>query len=121
MSELTIGKVAHLHHIVMDLALHDPEISPYEVLSACEDETIFDLILARGAASGVDVSSVAAMYSGGEPGRVLLGNLSSWANVIDVQRKYGMHSDGSNGWMALSFGFLDQFYALYAYDAQVTW
>lgn len=115
-----LSDVSLLNYYILQLSLADTKVSPSDILEWAEAGILFDKMVERGKATGVDVSSV-PLHFGGERGRVLGDNLASWANVISPSRKYGMPSDGSNGWHALLFGLIDQFYGPYGKDVEVTW
>jgi hypothetical protein len=116
----TLADVALLNYYVLELSLRDVDPTPSDVIGWIDKGHLLDKMTERGLETGIDVSGFHLLFEG-ERGRILSENLESWANVADPSRKYGMSDDGPNGWHALLFGLIDQFYRPYGDEVAVTW
>ncbi|MDO4030880.1 hypothetical protein [Clavibacter michiganensis] len=100
----TISELLTVQSLTLQLASKNVRATPTEVLRAAEEDCLRYLKVAAVDA-GLDAS---ALTFTNETARILNEQLASWANAIDVERKYGLSSaDGTVGWLALAWGILD--------------
>jgi hypothetical protein len=101
---MNLGNYGHFAQVVLQLAAEDQTPpSPSEVVDWAADGALYDKIIERANASGVDSGIFAELTD--KSG--FTEQTASWANVIDVQRKLGLPRDGNHGWLALLWSYVD--------------
>lgn len=101
---MDLGTYGHFAQLVLQLAARDETPpSPSDVIGWAEQSDLYDRLIERASAVGVDSSAFAALTDKS----IFAEQTKRWANVIDPQRKYGLASDGSHGWLTLVWSYVD--------------
>lgn len=103
----TIGTLTNLNYLVLRFASQRIQATPSQIIDKADEGDLIGHLIDVGLHAGEDVSSLESLPAVDR--RVLNEQLASWANVIDVERKYGLDSDGGDlGFIALALGINDQ-------------
>jgi hypothetical protein len=101
---MDLGHYSHFAQIVLQVAAKDlTPPSPSEVVDWADDGILYDKVIERANAVGVDPSAFESLTDRSG----FAEQAARWANVIDTERKYGLASDGAHGWLALIWFYVD--------------
>lgn len=101
---MDLGDYGHFAQVVLQLAVEDlTPPSPSEVIVWGETGLLYDKVIERASAAGIDSSAFVSFTD--KPG--FAEQTARWANVIDPERKYGLASNGAHGWLTLIWAYVD--------------
>lgn len=111
MAMTTVAHLTNLNYVVLDFATQQVRTTPDEVRQAAEGGDLLAHLEEVAEDAGLD-ASILGSWTPAE--RSDINNMfASWANVIDLERKYGITGDRADqGWIALAFGINDQIRAV---------
>lgn len=114
----TVAHLTTLAGVVLEFASQRIRTTPGEILDAANGGGLLEYIEEVAESAGLDAS---VLGSWSAPERAAINDrFASWANVIDVERKYGTASDRDDqGWIALAFGINDQIRAVWSSSTSV--
>jgi hypothetical protein len=103
----TVAHLTNLNYVVLDFATQGVRATPEEIRQAAEGGDLLGRLEGVAENAGLD-ASVLGSWTPAE--RAAINDVfASWANVIDLEGKYGTTSDRADqGWIALAFGINDQ-------------
>lgn len=107
----TVAHLTNLNYVVLDFATQRVRATPDEIRQAAEGGDLLGHLEEVAENAGLD-ASVLGSWTPAE--RSAINDMfASWANVTDLERKYGTTSDRADqGWLALAFGINDQIRAV---------
>lgn len=102
----TVSDLLLVNVVALRFAAAKIKATPSEVIGWADDSIVGKM---RRTAENSGIADGLLDSLTGDVQRVVDEQLASWANVIDVGRKYGFDdNDDASGWLALSWGISDQ-------------
>lgn len=107
----TAAHLITISNVALEFAANSIATSPRDILRKATYAQLLEYLEEVGEASGVDASVVQTITAHDRTD--IEARFGSWANTIDVERKYGIRSeDEAKGWIVLALGVNDQLRAV---------